>query len=96
MFPQVCTAAGIIAGIAIISSILGSSGYSARTDERREMMKKLKEEGHDWKQITLVINEMDFRNRKGEKFTENELREEYAKMIADEEYKTDARSRRTP
>ena len=89
MFQQICAIVGVIAVAAIASSLVGESNYKSKTEERRATMKKLKGEGHDWRQITLIINRMNFRNREGKEFTENELREEFAWMIANDEYDND-------
>lgn len=89
MFQQICAVVGVVAIAAIASSIAGESKYKSKTAERRAAMKKLREEGHDWRQITLIINKMNFRNREGKEFAESELREEFAWMIANEECDSD-------
>ena len=74
-----------------MKSILASSEYVSQKDDRIKTVRKLKEEGHDWKQVTLTLEKMGFKNSEGEKLTEDDIREEFAGLIAEEEKEREAK-----
>lgn len=85
MFGQICAAIGIAVVAAIGISIASSSKYGTETVERQALIRKLRGEGQDWKQIALTLNTGNYRKKDGEKFTENDVREEYARMTIDQD-----------
>ncbi|MDE0553025.1 MAG: hypothetical protein OXI24_02330 [Candidatus Poribacteria bacterium] len=74
-----------------MKGILASGEYEGQKDDRIETVRKLQGEGHDWKQITLTLEKMGFKNSEGENLTEDNIREEFAGLIAKEEKEREAK-----
>jgi hypothetical protein len=77
----------VIAGAFALASVSGlgkNATYTHKTEERQEMIRKLRDEGHDWKQIALTLNTAGYRNKDGGTLTEYDVREEFAKMTVEE------------
>lgn len=70
--------------VAIIASLVGSSKYASDTYDRQDMIRKLRDEGQDWKQVTLTLNTAGYKNKDGGQLTEDDVREEFAKMTVED------------
>ena len=94
MFESVAIVIGILIVLAIVKACWAPANHGLQTYNRREEIKKLKREGHDWKQITLTLEKMGFQNKKGEELTEEDIRKEFAELTAEEEWEKGAEERR--
>lgn len=94
MFESVAIVIGILIVLAIVKACWAPTNHGLQTYNRREEIKKLKREGHDWKQITLTLEKMGFQNNKGEELTEEDIRKEFAELTAEEEWEKGAEERR--
>ncbi|MDE0401731.1 MAG: hypothetical protein OXL96_28380 [Candidatus Poribacteria bacterium] len=58
--------------------------YRKQTSGRVKTIQELKGSGHSWEDIPLILKKMGYYNKEGNQLTVDELREEYADIIANE------------
>ncbi len=56
--------------------------YRSRTQDRQELIEKLRKDGNDFEHIALVLNTAGYHNQSGNDFTANEVAQEHAWMAA--------------
>lgn len=69
---------------AIVSKLHSHTSYKSQRQSRRDTIKELRESGQSWGDIPLILRNMGYYNEEGDRLTVEELREEYADIIANE------------